>query len=59
MGHQVPTHTAKAQLSMKLFLAEWCLLFLWNGESRQEAQLLEHWASFISRFPLTFILRVY
>lgn len=59
MGHQVSTDTAKTQLSMKLSLAGWCLLFLWNGESRKEAQLLEHWAGFNIHFPLNFILQVY
>ena len=38
MGHQMPTVTGEAQLSMKPRL-RWCLLFSLNRESKQEAQL--------------------
>ena len=39
MGHQIPTVTGEAQLSMKPRL-RWCLLFSLNRESKQEAQIL-------------------
>lgn len=35
------------------------MVSLWNRESRQKAQLLEHSAIFILGFPFAFILQVY